>query len=93
MPPSLPDEARAEEAQDLPPPRPAPRRQPQLIDPPLPRFGDNGPPRSWLWLAWIASILLVVVLVVAGWAFRDDIVAAWPPAARLYQALGMMAGR
>jgi hypothetical protein len=92
MPPPLPEEARAEEARDLPPPRPAPRRQPQLIDPPLPRPGDGGPPKAWLWLAWAASILLVLLLIVVMWVFQEDIVAAWPPVARLYRALGLTAG-
>ena len=97
MPPAVPeggpaDEGRAEAARDLPPPRPAPRRLPQLIDPPLPRPGDGGPPKAWLWLAWAASILLVLLLIVVMWVFQEDIVAAWPPAARLYRALGLTVG-
>jgi predicted Zn finger-like uncharacterized protein len=49
-----------------------------------------GPPsRSRLRLAWAASLVVLILLVVGGYAWRDQIVAAWPPSARMYAAFGM----
>jgi len=39
-------------------------------------------------LAWAASLLVVAGAVVALWVWRAELMAAWPPAARLFQALG-----
>lgn len=65
----------------------------QVIDPPLPQPEDApSRPAFGLWAAWTASILLVVLAGVALWIFRADLVAAWPPMARLYLALGVGAG-
>jgi predicted Zn finger-like uncharacterized protein len=77
------------------PPHPVLRRPPQIIDPPLPQLGDTAPPRmtGGLWAAWIASVLVVVCFVAALVAFRVEIATAWPPAARLYLALGLDIGR
>jgi predicted Zn finger-like uncharacterized protein len=79
-----------------PPPMPALHRAPQVIDPPLPRLGDvsareaSGP---LLWAAWIGSLLVVVAMAAMLWAYRAEVVAAWPPAARLFLALGADLGR
>lgn len=76
---------------DLPPPTPALRRAPQLIDPPLP---DPWNPRASrgavaaLWAAWVASGLLLGALVVGAWVYREPIMQAWPPSARVYLLLG-----
>jgi len=77
-------------SRDLPPRRAASPRRPQLIDPPLPPLGD-APPRhdGVLKLAWIVTGLVVLGLVAALYLFRTEIVEAWPPAARLYLALGL----
>jgi len=49
-----------------------------------------GPPsRSRLRLAWAASLVVLILLFVGGYAWRDQIVAAWPPSARMYAAFGM----
>jgi predicted Zn finger-like uncharacterized protein len=62
------------------------------IDPPAP---EPPPPRErqrfvvTLAVAWLASL---VVIFAAGWAtytYHEEITAAWPPIARLYQALGI----
>jgi hypothetical protein len=37
---------------------------------------------------WIAILAVVVVIVVGGLVAREEITAAWPPASRLYHALG-----
>jgi predicted Zn finger-like uncharacterized protein len=50
---------------------------------PLPRTDP------WLRVAWAAS---VVVLLLAGWgaiAWRADVMRAWPPGTRLYDAIGL----
>lgn len=82
-------------ARDRSPAHPALRRPPQVIEPPLPQFGDTVPqrPRIALWLGWIASILVLLLLAASVLMFRADIVAAWPPAERFYAALGLDAGR
>jgi predicted Zn finger-like uncharacterized protein len=73
-----------------PPPMPAVHRPPQVIDPPLPRLGDlparqaSGP---LLWAAWIGSVLVLVGAAAVLWAYRAEVVAAWPPAARLFPTL------
>ena len=70
-----------------PPTRPMLRRPPQVIDPPLPPVDDaagfRGRRDIALWAAWIGSVLLVVLALGTLWAFRYEIAAAWPPAARL----------
>lgn len=82
-------------ARDLPPPNPALRRAPQVIEPPLPHFGDSAPQqrRLALPLAWIASVLALLLLAAAVLVFRAEIASAWPPAVRFYAALGLDAGR
>jgi predicted Zn finger-like uncharacterized protein len=62
-----------------------------LPDPPFLRPPEDPAPRGRapLVVAWLLS---AAVLGGAGWAtwhFHAEIVAAWPPAARFYQALGM----
>lgn len=76
---------------DRPPPtRGLARHSP--IDPPAP---EPPKPRerqrfvATLAVAWLASL---VVIFAAGWAtytYHEAITAAWPPIARLYQALGI----
>lgn len=70
-----------------PPTRPMLRRPPQVIDPPLPPVDDaagfRGRADLVLRAAWVGSVLLVLLALGALWAFRHEIAAAWPPAARL----------
>jgi predicted Zn finger-like uncharacterized protein len=84
-----------------PPPEPPPhsvlRRAPQVLDQDaMPRpGGDAAAPMHFLdglWAAWAASILVVLAFLAALLVFRAEIAAAWPPAARLYTALGMEVG-
>lgn len=90
--PPLPAPPEAQPTRDLPmpPPMAGLRRSAQLIDPPLPQL-DDAPrrPDFLLLAAWVASVLLVVLAGVGLWLFRADLVAAWPPMARLYLALGI----
>jgi predicted Zn finger-like uncharacterized protein len=91
MPAPMPEPAPAPEA--APAGRAAPQRAPMIIDPPLPRLGDTPPGRALgLWLAWVASVLMVGGLLAGLWLFRLEVVAAWPPAARLFLALGAPLG-
>jgi predicted Zn finger-like uncharacterized protein len=53
--------------------------------PPAPRDGSGG-----LMLAWLASALVLLCFFGALVLYRIDIVAAWPPAERLYVALGLI---
>lgn len=41
-------------------------------------------------VAWAALVLAVIVVVAAAWVARDAVVAAWPPAERLYAAVGVI---
>jgi predicted Zn finger-like uncharacterized protein len=45
--------------------------------------------RWWLAAAWVASLALVAALAWELYAHRVGIVAAWPPAGRLYDAIGL----
>jgi predicted Zn finger-like uncharacterized protein len=38
---------------------------------------------------WVGTVLLLVAGGLAGIRYRTDITEAWPPAARLFQALGL----
>ena len=49
-----------------------------------PRRTDTAP-----LIAWLASLVLLAALVVAAYAWRGSIMAAWPPSERLYVALGL----
>jgi predicted Zn finger-like uncharacterized protein len=52
---------------------------------------QSAPPSSRLRLrlAWLASLVLLALLCFAAYAWRADIVEAWPPSARMYAAFGM----
>jgi predicted Zn finger-like uncharacterized protein len=49
------------------------------------------PSRLPLRLAWAASVLVLVVVVWAAFAWRADIAAAWPPSGRVYALFGLQA--
>ncbi len=40
-------------------------------------------------LLWVASLLLLAAMGWAGLHYRQEIMRAWPPSARLYLALGL----
>jgi predicted Zn finger-like uncharacterized protein len=52
---------------------------------------QSTPPSSRLRLrlAWLASLVLLALLCLVAYAWRADIVDAWPPSARMYAAFGM----
>jgi hypothetical protein len=67
-----------------------------LPDPPLAAALGEAQPASRggsgdlaLWLAWSATVLGVVAFGVGLVLFRQEIMAAWPPSARLFLALGL----
>jgi predicted Zn finger-like uncharacterized protein len=77
---------------DRPPPtRGLARHSP--MDPPLPpsRAPASESPRgtAMLAVAWLLSLALVGAGAWAALTYRAEITEAWPPAARLYQALGL----
>jgi uncharacterized membrane protein len=59
------------------------------VAPPLPRLGDApaSPIDRFALVGWLATIAVLLVAIVAVIAWRADIVAAWPPAARLLGGL------
>lgn len=78
-----------------------PPDQPALVmpDPAAPRTADRmaPPPRpsgrgaqAVAIAAWIASLLALVGLGWAGFAWRVDIMAMWAPSKRLYALLGLL---
>jgi hypothetical protein len=76
-PPAMQSEAEAEPAGDAPA-RPQSAMD-RLSTPPVP------PPSSLrLRAAWIASLAALVVLGWAAYGWRAEIVAAWPPSARVF---------
>lgn len=73
-----------------PPPEPAP--PPRILPeprerPPVAASGDSAP--AALQRAWVASLVLVLGAVVALVLLRERVMEAWPPAARLFTALGL----
>ena len=93
----LPPAARA----PPPPPSPTPPGPPQFADedrPPPTRGPDHHSPidpiepphhRVALVLAWLLSLCAVGGAAYAAYLWREDIMRAWPPAARLFAALGL----
>ncbi len=73
---------------EVPPPTPAARRSPELIEPPLPMLQDRPPASRGIYAAWAVSLALVAGIGTGLWLYRADVVEAWPPAARLFAALG-----
>ncbi|WP_368414367.1 hypothetical protein [Falsiroseomonas sp.] len=71
------------------PDRPPPTRGPLHHSPINPPEEPTPPPTGRLAAAWLASLALVGAGVAALVVFQAEIVAAWPPAARLYAALGL----
>jgi len=63
---------------------------------PIPRGSKlpagRRPPGAANWLGWVVLVALVGVLVAAGFFAREQIVAAWPPAAKLYQLVRLPVG-
>lgn len=47
------------------------------------------PSRLPLHLAWVASLLVLVLAVLSAYAWRTQIVSAWPPSERAYAVFGM----
>jgi len=74
-----------------PEPPPAPIRRARDYEPGanLPAFPRER--RSGAAVAWLALAVAVLLLGGAGVAARDAVVAAWPPAARLYSTVGLSA--
>jgi predicted Zn finger-like uncharacterized protein len=46
-------------------------------------------PSVRLRLAWVASLVLLALLAGGAYAWRSDVVAAWPASARAYAAFGL----
>jgi predicted Zn finger-like uncharacterized protein len=49
------------------------------------------PSRLPLRLAWVVSVLVLVLAVWAAFAWRTDIAVAWPPSGRVYALFGLQA--
>lgn len=92
----LPQEAAAPAVDPAPPPAPEPPPEPRVAEPrrapmvrePAPQPAASDPDRM-LVLAWVASLVIVVGGAVALVVFREAVMAAWPPATRLFAALGL----
>lgn len=77
-----------------PPPSSTIRVEPRPIPPGsgLPALRGPQPPPPKPRLGWMLFATTLVLLLAAGWFGRNAIVAAWPPAARIYAAAGIDAG-
>jgi predicted Zn finger-like uncharacterized protein len=98
VPPTGWDEAPGEPAPPAPPiaqppPRPVPAPRPPREAPALAAPGVEEPPKPGpnraLRLAWAGTAAALIALVVALVRFQAEVTAAWPPAARLYLAVGL----
>jgi len=80
---------------------PAPSRRPPIVPPPLQRRGPphlgRGPlpqvvaaPRrdALLPIAWLVSVIVVLLMVLGLLLFREQIAQAWPPFARVAGVMG-----
>jgi len=71
----------------VPPPRPAgPAGGGARLVPPAPARRRAG---GGAWLAWIASLVLLGAIAWGLVAWREQVMAAWPPSQRAYAALGL----
>ena len=73
---------------------PEPASRPRRFRPRRPPPGEaeeegEARPGAGLAIGWVLSIALVLAVGWATYHFHAEIIAAWPPAARLYQALGV----
>lgn len=50
---------------------------------------DLAPPGRSVMIAWVISLLVIAALIWAAFAFRTEVMGAWPPSARLYAAIGL----
>jgi hypothetical protein len=66
-----------------PPPIPDRRAQERLRDAPA------SPPDRFAILGWVLTIAVLAAAGYAAYVFRAEIVAAWPPALRVYALLGL----
>ena len=46
-------------------------------------------PSVALRVAWVGSIIVIILLIAVAFAWRNEITAIWPPSARAYSALGL----
>ena len=76
---------------------PTPKRPAAGVAAPLPTSGSLASP-AWLWsrdpvflarIGWAGSLLLLLFLAWAAYAWRGAIIHVWPPSERLYLALGI----
>ena len=44
------------------------------------------------WVGWVVSLVIWGVVIWAAYAYRSEIMDAWPPSQRLYAALGLGPG-
>lgn len=93
----------ASEKRAPPPPSVPPREAPPATSavelPPLPevkrflrheqRIGLRRHSTIALSLGWAASIVVILLLVWAGYSFRSGVMQAWPPSQRFYAVLGL----
>lgn len=71
----------------------APEAAPRIEMAPERRMAPAAPPppqpRHRVMLAWAASLAIIVVALAALYVWRVPVMRAWPPATRLYAALGL----
>ncbi len=73
------------------PARPPPTRGPSRHSPidPAPEEAERRSGGAGLVLAWVLSLALLGGAGWAAFAYRAEVMEAWPPSIRLYEALGM----
>lgn len=88
---TLAPEAEPPAPEEAPRPLPSRPRQHVPIHPPLPRREEQEATaeRGAALAGWIGSLILLLTAVWLAYAWRAEIIAAWPPAARLFAALGL----
>lgn len=68
---------------------PEPAATPAPAPPPVPARAPVAAPPTTLLRAWVGSLALVLGSILALVLFRTQVMSAWPPATRLFAALGL----
>ncbi|WP_114393452.1 zinc-ribbon domain-containing protein [Oleisolibacter albus] len=90
-------ELMAERDPDLPPPETTPAgtdslsrlRQGRPVTRNLPALPDQGGSRRGAWLRWGGLVVVVAGLAASVLLLQEPVMRLWPPAARLYETLGL----
>ncbi|MBU8544519.1 MULTISPECIES: zinc-ribbon domain-containing protein [Roseomonadaceae] len=89
MSPEAPDDTPQDLPADVPEAASTPLAAPTAQTPERLAAAPASPPDRFALAGWLLTVLLLAAAGYAGFAFRAEVMAAWPPAQRLYGLLGL----